>query len=151
MKSKRLQVKNLERSLDELTHLGNGDIYVNMEDVVRLNKEIRSGIEALYPVKAVDAEEEASICALLLRAYGNLMWQDAKDEKRRQSLLDQSSKLLLSLPVSLLRCSLLVYCYGEVYSPELATEAHAIMDSWLGRELSEEERMLVDTLQILES
>lgn len=150
MKSKRLQVKNLEHSLHELAHLGDVDIYVNVEDVVRLNREIRFGIEALYPVEAVDDEEEASICILLLQAYGNLMWQDDKDELRRQSILDRSSNLLSTFPVSLRRCALLVYCYGEVYRPELASEAHAIMDSWRGRELSEEEQELVETLQILE-
>lgn len=141
---------DLERSLHELFRPSDQGIYVNIEDVIRLNKEIRAGIESLYPAKVSDVNEEAALCAVLLQAYGQLMYQDNRDEKRRQSLLDRSAKLLDRIPSSLLRCRLLVYCYGEVYEPALADEAHAIMNSWRERELTEEEQELIETLRILE-
>lgn len=150
MKSIKLQISDLERSLRELSHPDEQCIYVDMEDVVRLNREIRAGIESLYPATVTDINEEAALCAILLRAYGQLMYQDNRDEKRRQSLLDRSARLLDHTSSSLLRCRLLVYCYGEVYESDLADEAHAIMDEWQGRELSAEEQELVDTLRILE-
>jgi hypothetical protein len=49
-----------------------------------------------------------------------------------------------------LKCRLLVSCYGEVFDEELAEEAHVIIDSWQGRELSEEEREVMDDLRNLE-
>jgi hypothetical protein len=44
----------------------------------------------------------------------------------------------------------LVSCYGEVFDKELATEAHAIIDSWQGRELTAEETELIEDLRNLE-
>lgn len=150
MKSIKLQILDLERSLRELFRPDEQCIYVDMEDVIRLNKEIRAGIELLYPAKVSDINEEATLCAFLLRAYGQLMYQDDRDEKRRQSLLDRSARLLDQIPSSLLRCRLLIYCYGEVYESGLAEEAHAIMDEWQGRELNADEQELIDTLRVLE-
>lgn len=150
MKSIKLQITNLERSLHELFRPSDQGIYVNIEDVIRLNKEIRTGIESLYPAEVSDVNEEAALCAVLLQAYGQLMYQDDRDEKRKQSLLDRSARLLDRTPSSLLRCRLLVYCYGEVYEPILADEAHAIMNSWQDHELTEEELELIETLRVLE-
>lgn len=150
MRSIRLQIEDLERSVYALVHLGDGDIYVNMEDVIHLNKEIRKGIEALYPVEVSDVNEEASLCAVLLAAYGELMCQDSRDEKRRQMILNRSARLLVKLPPSLLKCRLLVYCYSEVPEPELAREIHSIMTGWQERELSPEEQDLTDMFRVLE-
>lgn len=144
------RIAGLERSLHALVHLGDNDTYIDVEDLVRLNREIRSGIESVYPLIPDDIEEDARICVVLLRAYGNLMCQDERDDCRRQSLLDRSSRLLKKLPSSLLRCKLLVYCYSEVCDPELAHEAHSIMSDWSGRELTEEEQEVMDTFRMLE-
>lgn len=150
MKSLGQQIENLERFLRNLTHLGEGDIYVNFEEVIRLNKEIRAGIEVLYPKQGCDANEEAALCSALLHAYSCLMYQDTKDEARKQALVERSAELLRNLPVSFVKCRLLVYCYGEVNEPDFASEAHALMDSWQGRTLSEKEQELVNTLRLLE-
>lgn len=150
MKSIRLQIENLEQSLHELIHLGEGDFYVNVEDVISLNKRIRAGIESLYPVEATDINEEARRCVILLEAYGQLMCQDGQDDKRRQSLLNSSARLLGKLPATLLKCRLLVSCYGEIYEPYLVDEAHAIIEGWQGRALNQEEQNLVDRLRVLE-
>ena len=55
-----------------------------------------------------------------------------------------------SLPILLLKCQLLTYCYGEVFEEDLAQEAHQIMDSWKNRALSEEELEVMETLQTME-
>lgn len=117
---------------------------------MRLDRKIRSGIDSLYPAKTEDAEEEALLCAVLLQAYGGLLCQGVMDRERRQFLLDRSAKLLEKDLSPMSRCYLLVSCYGMVYEPDLACEAHAIMEGWQGREQSEEERELADMLRILE-
>ena len=58
--------------------------------------------------------------------------------------------MLERLKSSLLKCQLLVACYGEVFDRELAQEAHTIMDGWEGRELTDEEREVVEQLKALE-
>jgi hypothetical protein len=58
----------------------------------------------------------------------------------------RQSEILPRPPTSLLKCQLLVSCYGEVFDEELAAEAHAIMDTWQGRELPPEEVEVIDDL-----
>ena len=65
-------------------------------------------------------------------------------------VLDCSWNVLDRLPASLLKCQLLVACYAEVPEEELAKEAHAIIDSWNGKELTLEESEVIERLQLLE-
>ena len=55
------------------------------------------------------------------------------------------------LPVSLLKCQLLVACYSEVFDEDLAQEAHAIMNSRTGREWTKAECEVSDYLDSLET
>ena len=59
--------------------------------------------------------------------------------------------MLEQLSVSLLKCQLLVACYGEVYDEKLAQEAHAIIDTWKDRELSPAELEVSEYLNSLET
>lgn len=149
MKSIRSKVLDMERYLYELTRLIPQSGYVEVEDMIRLNRKIRSDIDSLYSVKPSDMEEKASFCAVLLQAYG-VLYHDAKDNKQKQSLLDRSAKLLKEDLSPLSRCRLLVSCYGMVYEPDLAYEAHSIMEEWQGREQNAEELALIEMLRILE-
>ena len=72
-------------------------------------------------------------------------------EDKIQSVLNRSWDLLDTLPVSLLKCRLLVACYAEVFDEELAAEAHAIIDGWKDRELTREECEIVEHLKSLEA
>lgn len=58
--------------------------------------------------------------------------------------------MLDQLPATLLKCQLLTYCYGEVFEEELAKEAHAIIDSWEDKELSEDKKEAINNLRNLE-
>ena len=71
-------------------------------------------------------------------------------EEKIQVILERSWKVLEHLKSSLLKCQLLVACYGEVFDRELAQEARAIMDSWESRKLTDEEREVVEQLKALE-
>lgn len=59
--------------------------------------------------------------------------------------------MLEQLSVSLLKCQLLVACYGEVCDEKLAQEAHAIIDTWKDRELSPAELEVSEYLNSLET
>lgn len=106
------------------------------EHFSRLNKEIQILSDALYSAKGDTPEEEAGICLALLMGYSATIYSDKDKEAKKQSILDRAWEVLEQLPPSLLKCQLLTYCYGEVFEDELAQEAHAIIDSWQGRELT---------------
>ncbi|KAA6326559.1 hypothetical protein EZS27_024358, partial [termite gut metagenome] len=71
---------------------------------------------------------------------------DSKGDKEEkiQSVLNRSWKVLDVLPSSAVKCRLLLCCYAEVYEEDLLQEAKEIIDSWQGRELSEEEQAAVE-------
>ena len=58
--------------------------------------------------------------------------------------------MLQSLNASLLKLSILTYCYGEVFDDDLSREAHSIIDSWGERALSGDECEIAEQLRSLE-
>lgn len=142
---------------EELQQLAQKSLYLGLdgdpiyaEHFSRLNKEIQILSDALYSVKGDTPEEEADICLALLMGYNATIYSDKDKEAKKQSILDRAWEVLEQLPPSLLKCQLLTYCYGEVFEEELAQEAHAIIDSWQGREFSEEELEVMEQLKSLE-
>ena len=51
----------------------------------------------------------------------------------------------------MLKCQLLVACYGEVFDEELSKEAHTIISGWEGRELTLTECEVIEYLNSLEA
>ena len=142
---------------EELQQLAQKSLYLGLdgdpiyaEHFSRLNKEIQILSDALYSVKGDTPEEEAGICLALLMGYNATIYSDKDKEAKKQSILDRAWEVLEHLPPSLLKCQLLTYCYGEVFEEELAQEAHAIIDSWQGRELTAKEQEVVENLRNLE-
>ena len=142
---------------EELQQLAQKSLYLGLdgdpiyaEHFSRLNKEIQILSDALYSVKGDTPEEEAGICLALLMGYSATIYSDKDKEAKKQSILDRAWEVLEQLPPSLLKCQLLTYCYGEVFEEELAQEAHAIIDSWQGRELTAKEQEVVENLRNLE-
>ena len=142
---------------EELQQLAQKSLYLGLdgdpiyaEHFSRLNKEIQILSDALYSVKGDTPEEEAGICLALLMGYNATIYSDKDKEAKKQSILDRAWEALEQLPPSLLKCQLLTYCYGEVFEEELAQEAHAIIDSWQGRELTAKEQEVVENLRNLE-
>ena len=151
MKSVEQQIEQLKHTARELIHLGDETGFVYADDTGRLNREIYGQIEKLYSQTGKDTEQEANICSAVLLGYSTIMYRNEEDEQRKQEILNRSLKVLNILPPSLLKCQLLVNCYGEVYEDELAEEAHKIISGWDGRELSEEEREIMNVLEVIES
>ena len=142
---------------EELQQLAQKSLYLGLdgdpiyaEHFSRLNKEIQILSDALYSVKGDTPEEEAGICLALLMGYNATIYSDKDKEAKKQSILDRAWEVLEQLPPSLLKCQLLTYCYGEFFEEELAQEAHAIIDSWQGRELTAKEQEVVENLRNLE-
>ena len=144
------KTEELQQLAQKSLYLGldGGPIYA--EHFSRLNKEIQILSDALYSVKGDTPEEEAGICLALLMGYNATIYSDKDKEAKKQSILDRAWEVLEQLPPSLLKCQLLTYCYGEVFEDELAQEAHAIIDSWQGRELTSKEQEVVENLRNLE-
>ena len=142
---------------EELQQLAQKSLYLGLdgdpiyaEHFSRLNKEIQILSDALYSAKGDTPEEEAGFCLALLMGYSATIYSDKDKEAKKQSILDRAWEVLEQLPPSLLKCQLLTYCYGEVFEDELAQEAHAIIDSWQGRELTAKEQEIVENLRNLE-
>ena len=110
-------------------------------------RDVFSQANALYDKHGDSDEEEARLCLSLLMGYNATLYNNGDKEERIQHILDRCWDVLEHLPASLLKVQLLVYCYGEVFDEELAREAQAIIDTWQDRELSEDEREVIERLK----
>ena len=115
-----------------------------------LGTEVYREADSLFSERGDTPELEASLCIALLMGYNATMYNHGDKEARKQTVLDRASTVLRQLPPSLLKCRLLIYCYGEVYDEELAAEAREIISGWSGRELTVEEREVIEMLQVME-
>lgn len=96
-------------------------------------------------------EEDAEVCLALLMGYNATIYGDSNKQEHIQQVLDCCWKVLPHLPVSLQKLRLLTYCYGEVYDDALSREAHDILKSWGGRELTAEEQEIAGLLDSMEA
>lgn len=144
------QIESLRQLTRELLNLGVDGLPVYADRFSQLSKEVLEKADALYAYKGATLEEEALLCLSLLVGYESTIYDHGDKEQKKQFLLDRSWQVLEGLPSSLLRCQLLIACYAEVFSEDLAAEAHAIIDSWSGRELSAEEQEAVESLKNVE-
>ena len=117
----------------------------------KLNDNIAEQADALFSAKSKNIEEEASICITLLMSHNAITYPTGNTTGKIQSVLNRANAILKQLSPSLLKCQLLTYCYGEVFDPELATEAYVIINSWQGRSLSDEEQEIIDVLHTFET
>lgn len=102
-------------------------------------------LHALSPVRGCTAREEGELCLALLKGYSAAV---GRPEGAVQGVLDRSRRILPLLPPSLLKCSLLTFCYAEVRDESLACEALSIMAGWR-QPLSVEEGRVAETLAAL--
>ena len=65
-----------------------------------------------------------------MKAYSATVYDRGDKGEKVQILLDRSWEVLNKISDSLLKCQLLVVCYGETSDEELAKEARAIMNGW---------------------
>ena len=144
------KTEELQQLAQKSLYLGLDGAPIYAEHFSRLNKEIQILSDAVYSVKGDTPEEEAGICLALLMGYNATIYSYKDKEAKKQSILDRAWEVLEQLPPSLLKCQLLTYCYGEVFEEDLAQEAHAIIDSWQGRELTGKEQEVVENLRNLE-
>lgn len=144
------QIESLRQLTNELLHLGIDGSPLYTDQFCKLNKEVLELADSLYPPKGSTLEEAATVCFALLTAYSATIYDSGDKEQKKQCLLNYSWEILDKLPASLLKCQLLTVCYGEVFDEELAKEAHSIIDSWTGRELSVEEQEAVEMLKGIE-
>lgn len=145
------QIDTLGRITHELLNLGFEGTPLYSNEFCKLNTEVYRQSECLFHLHSSNAEEEAQLCYVLLTGYHATIYDQGNKNQRIQSILDRSWDVLPLLPVSLLKCQLLVACYGEVFDEGLSKEAHAIIDSWEGRELTLAECEVIEYLHSLES
>lgn len=144
------QIESLRQLAHELLYLGVDGSPLYTDRFSQLSKDVLEQADALYSYKGATSEEEATLCQILLMAYGATIYDRGDKERKKQSVLNRAWKVLDKIPASLLKCQLLIACYGEVFDEELAQEARVIIDSWAGRKLSVEEREMVEMLKNLE-
>ena len=144
------QIDALRQLTHELLYLGMDGEPIYADRFHQLNSEVYSQAEALYSEKAENDEEEATLCITLLKAYSATIYNHGDKDEKIQELLNRSWEVLGKLPDSLLKCQLLVGCYGETFDKELAEEAHRIIDSWMSS-LTSEQQEIVGDLQNFEA
>ena len=143
------QIEQLQSLAHELLYLGVDGAPIYTDHFRQLNKEVLEQSDALYPQRGATPEEEANICLALLMGYNATIYNQGDKEEKKQSILDRCSDVLDQLPVTLLKCQLLLACYGEIFDEELLQEIHAIINIWSRRELTAEEQRVVEALREL--
>lgn len=144
------QIDALRQLTHELLYLGMDGEPIYADRLYQLNSEVYSQAEALHGEKSVNDEEEATLCITLLKAYSATIYNHGDKEEKVQELLDRSGKVLGKLSDSLLKCQLLVACYGETLDEELAQEAHKIMSGWISS-LTGDQQVIIDELKEIEN
>ena len=144
------QIDALRQLTHELLYLGMDGEPIYADRLHQLNSEVYSQAEALYGEKAENDEEEATLCITLLKAYSATIYNHGDKDEKIQELLNRSWDVLGKLPDSLLKCQLLVGCYGETFDKELAEEAHRIIDSWMSS-LTDDQQIIIDELKEIEN
>lgn len=143
------QIEQLQSLAHELLYLGVDGAPIYTDHFRQLNKEVLEQSDALYPQRGATPEEEANICLALLMGYNATIYNQGDKEEKKQSILDRCSDVLDQLPVTLLKCQLLLACYGEIFDEELLQEIRAIINIWSRRELTAEEQRVVEALREL--
>lgn len=137
------QIDALRQLTHELLYLGMDGEPIYADRFRQLNSDVYNQAEALYRQKARNDDEEAAFCVTLLKAYSATIYDRGDKGEKVQILLDRSWEVLNKISDSLLKCQLLVVCYGETFDEELAKEARAIMDGW-GDSLTVEQQELLN-------
>lgn len=142
------QVRELQSISHELLYLGVDGTPIYTDRFCQLNTEVFRLSESLFDKKGETDEEEASLCLALLMGYRATAYSDSNKEAKIQEILDRAFIVLDHLGDSVLKCRLLLSCYGEVFDEELIEEVRRIVDGWGGgRQLSSEEEEVVEELR----
>lgn len=137
-------LSTLNSQLLILNSLGNGGSPICINEFYQLNAEVFKLTEELFEYKASTPEEEAEICIALLMGYGTTSFFNEEREQKTQQVLNRSEKVLNELEPGVLKCRLLLGCYKEIPVKELLQEAKEIIMGWGGRELTEEEKTMME-------
>ena len=129
---------SLKENAERFIHLGEGEETIDASELLSLRSTVINQTKELLPCTGDSVEEEARICLLLLKGK-SAFFGTQETEDLFECVLNRCYHVLPKLGPTLLKCQLLIYCYGEVLEEELAEEAKEIMDGWGERELSEEE------------
>lgn len=73
------------------------------DNLSELNSRIHSQLTELYSCHGATPEQEASRCLAMLMGYSVSMYANPDDERKRQTVLKRSQKLLESLSPCLLK------------------------------------------------
>lgn len=144
------QISALYALAHELLYLGVDGSPIYSDHFNRLNREVFRRANSLYIHRGVTSEEEAALCLSLLMGYTSTIYSNGDKENRIHQVINRCWGVLDDIPASLLKARLLTYCYGEVFDENLAREAHAIINDWAGRDLTEEECEVIDLLKEIE-
>lgn len=144
------EIDALRRLTHELFDLGLDGEPIYTDRFCQLNTDVYHQAELLFSKRGDTVEEEATLCIALLMGYNATIYNYGDKEEKVQCILTRSWDVLDRLSTSLLKCQLLVVCYGETFEEELAEGAHAIISSWSEREFTDEEQEVIDCLRNLE-
>lgn len=140
------KVRELCKIADKLAYFEDEDEYSYIDKYKKVIYWIyRTNRDLVLNIGTTD-REEAEICLAVLVGYSVTI----RNEKNIQKVLDRALAVLPKIPPSLLKCRLLVYCYAELYTKELAEEAKKIMKQWKGENLCIEQRRIKEFFENIE-
>lgn len=101
------KIENLYQMADALLQLSSRVEQLYSDDWTLLNRSIHQQINDLYSQHGVTVEQEASLCLAILMGYSVTMYANPEDDRRKDSVLKRSRKLLEVLVPGFLKDKLL--------------------------------------------
>lgn len=137
-------ISKLYQLSHRLLHLGEDGSPIYANEFSQLSTEVLNMADDLFFEKGKTYEEEAALCLALMMGYSATIYNPSYKEHRKQALLDRALAVMNRIPPSLPKCRLLLFCYGEVFDKELLIEARGIIIDWGMRNLTEEQKEMIE-------
>lgn len=122
------------------------DEYSYINKYQEINSRIVLWRNKLARTKGDTVEEEAEICLALLMGCNAYI----RDDSGIRDALSRTYGILPRLNSGILKCQLLIFCYGEEYDEKMLQEVNEIINTWKERDLSVKERRIVAVLNDIE-
>lgn len=144
---------SLYRQAKELQHLagaflceGSEPAFTDIQDWTAMQTKLNKSIEQLVGEKGTTPEEEAERVLAILMGYTVAI----RNTQQVQQILEDAERILLVVEDPILKCHLLVFCYGVCYDEELREEAHRLLEEQKQAGRTEEIAFVEELLRSME-
>ena len=141
-----LQAKELQNMAGAFLYEGNESAFTDIQDWTVMQKQLSMGIERLMNEKGSTPNEEAERLLAILMGYAVAI----RNPQQIQVALEEAERVLPDVTDDILKCHLMVFCYGVCYDEELGEEIHRLLEELKQTGRAEEIAFVEDLFESME-